>query len=109
MYQVLFRITNFDNHFKVMFSMGEEVSEENAEEKIKEADLDGDGKVCAMFLFLISAFHGPLHWLSSSIFPCLSLVRRPAMVTPDQISIKEADLDGDGKVFALFVDSIVMR
>ena len=43
-----------------MFSMGEEVSEENAEEKIKEADLDGDGKVCAMFLFLISAFHGPL-------------------------------------------------
>ena len=58
MYQVLFRITNFDNHFKVMFSMGEEVSEENAEEKIKEADLDGDGKVCA--IFLISAFHGPL-------------------------------------------------
>ena len=58
--QVLFRITNFDNHFKVMFSMGEEVSEENAEEKIKEADLDGDGKVCAMFLFLISAFHGLL-------------------------------------------------
>ena len=43
-----------------MFSMGEEVSEENAEEKIKEADLDGDGKVCAMFLFLISALHGPL-------------------------------------------------
>ena len=50
-----------------------------------------------------------VYWLSSSIFPCLSLVRRPAMVTPDQISIKEADLDGDGKVFALFVDSIVMR
>ena len=50
-----------------------------------------------------------VHWLSSSIFPCLSLVCRPAMVTPDQISIKEADLDGDGKVFALFLYSIVMR
>jgi len=29
----------------VMFSMGEEVSEEKAVEKIKEADLDGDGRV----------------------------------------------------------------
>ena len=29
---------------------------------------------------LISAFHGPLHWLSSPIFPC-SLFVRPAMVT----------------------------
>ena len=36
-----------------MFSMGEEVSEENAEEKIKEADLDGDGKVFAMILYSI--------------------------------------------------------
>merc|ERR1719295_2394860 len=29
----------------VMFSMGEEVSEEKAVEKIREADLDGDGRV----------------------------------------------------------------
>ena len=28
-----------------------------------------------------------VHWLSSSIFPCLSFVRRPAMVTPVQISL----------------------
>ena len=33
------------NVLQVMFSMGEEVSEEKAVEKIREADLDGDGRV----------------------------------------------------------------
>ena len=33
------------NALQVMFSMGEEVSEEKAVEKIREADLDGDGRV----------------------------------------------------------------
>ena len=33
-----------------MFSMGEEVSEEKAVEKIKEADLDGDGRVASFSL-----------------------------------------------------------
>ena len=33
------------NALQVMFSMGEEVSEEKAGEKIREADLDGDGRV----------------------------------------------------------------
>ena len=39
------------------------------------------------FELLISAFHGPLHQLNSSIFPCLFVVCCcPAMVTPDKIS-----------------------
>ena len=33
------------NALQVMFSMGEKVSEETAVEKIREADLDGDGRV----------------------------------------------------------------
>ena len=32
-----------------MFNMGEDVSEEKAKEKIREADLDGDGRVAVIF------------------------------------------------------------
>ena len=37
------------NDWQVMFNMGEDVSEERAKEKIREADLDGDGRVAVIF------------------------------------------------------------
>ena len=37
------------NDWQVMFNMGEDVSEEKAKEKIREADLDGDGRVAVIF------------------------------------------------------------
>ena len=37
---VLFR------HFQVMQTLGENLSQEEIDEMIREADLDGDGKVC---------------------------------------------------------------
>ncbi len=34
------------DHFQVMSTLGENLSQEEIDEMIREADLDGDGKVC---------------------------------------------------------------
>lgn len=37
---------NLDRLFQVMATLGEDLTQEEIDEMIREADLDGDGKVC---------------------------------------------------------------